>query len=71
MMTLPKTEADRCALLEALVDDGTLAGVLESLDSVCRAKAEHLRVNWQDSRSARTWDKAGVAVGRLSGRVHV
>ena len=44
--------------LEALVDKHGLAEVLAALSDVCMDKAEHLRVNWQDVRSARRYDEA-------------
>lgn len=42
--------------IEQLIDIHTLEVVLGDLIDVCGAKAEHLRVNWQDDRSAAAWD---------------
>ncbi len=42
--------------LEAMIDKHGLCHVLIGLSCVCGEKAEHLRVNWQDSKSARLWD---------------
>ena len=35
--------------LESLVDEASLAQVLETLSEICYAKAEHLETNWQTS----------------------
>jgi hypothetical protein len=51
--------ADQLEALEKLVDASTLATVLEALAEVCHEKAEHLRVNWQDSGMAVAWTRAG------------
>lgn len=52
--------------LEQIIDAQGLATVLERVADICGAKAEHLRVNWQDQSSARSWDKAARAVLRCS-----
>ena len=44
--------------LEQLIDQHGLLYVVAALELVCQEKAEHLRVNWQDQASARTWDRA-------------
>jgi len=43
--------------IEALVDAGTVGGVLSLLAEVCSAKADHIRTNWQDEQTAAIWDK--------------
>ena len=45
--------------LESMVDRYTLFEVLVALDVIAGDKAEHLRANWQDKVSARTWESAG------------
>jgi hypothetical protein len=42
--------------LEAMVDKVGLANVLYALEHICRAKADHIRENWQDDATAKTWD---------------
>lgn len=39
--------------LEDMVDTVDLHAVLEALASICYAKADHLRTNWQDVSTAR------------------
>lgn len=57
---------ERLEALEAMVDSATLAEVLEALADICHEKADHLRVNWQDSGMAVVWDRAGGRVQTLS-----
>ena len=45
-------------ILEELVDQHSLATVLEALATICYGKAAHLRENWQDASSALEWDRA-------------
>lgn len=48
-------ETEKLAL-EQLVDRHGLAGVVDALSDIAREKAEHIRVNWQDSVLADTWE---------------
>lgn len=60
--------ADATALahaVEHLIDLHGVAEVLNAVAQVCSEKAEHLRANWQDTRSAKAWDKASVRVSNL------
>jgi hypothetical protein len=44
--------------LEQVLDKmPSLASVVRALVAVCRDKADHLRTNWQDEGTARTWEK--------------
>lgn len=43
--------------LEKLVDATSINRVLESLVCVCRGKAIHLAVNWQDASTAKEWER--------------
>lgn len=56
--------------LEQLIDRASLQEVLSALADVCHEKAEHLRCNWQDESTARTWQRDGAALDRLSVKVH-
>lgn len=47
---------ERLDTLEALVDRIGLADVVDLLAEVASAKADHIRENWQDEVTARTWD---------------
>jgi hypothetical protein len=44
--------------LEALIDGSSLLDVLTGLSLICSEKADHIRDNWQDTTTARTWRKA-------------
>lgn len=51
--------------IETLIENMSLPGVLSILSQVCYEKAEHLRNNYQDLETARTWEKVGRAVGKI------
>ena len=53
------------ATIEALIDKHTLYMVLDSLSRVAWEKGQHLRENWQDTVSAKRWEKAGVELMNL------
>ena len=44
-------------LLEALIDKHGLDDVLSEIVTICRHKAEHVAVNWQDMALAKAWDR--------------
>jgi hypothetical protein len=54
------------AEIERLIDASSLLDVLTALECVCGEKAEHIRHNWQDKTTARPWDKASRAFGKLA-----
>ena len=54
--------------LEAMIDRHGLYTVLSMLSDVCSDKAQHLRSNWQDDRTATQWEKAMSIVDRAAGR---
>jgi hypothetical protein len=43
--------------LETMIDVYTLASLLDMLAEVSSEKADHLRSNWQDERTAVVWDR--------------
>ena len=51
--------------IEKLIDEHGLVSFLESLSTVCTGKAVHLSSNWQDTLSARPWDKAARKIGQI------
>ncbi len=51
--------------IEIMIENLSLSGMLSILSQVCYEKAEHLRTNWQDLETARTWEKVGRAVGKI------
>lgn len=52
--------------LESLVDQLTLAAVLEMLERICHKKAENLRTHWQDEHSAKLWEKAARQIEQIN-----
>lgn len=60
---------DAMATLESLVDRAGLANVVECLAIVCEDKAEHIRANWQDTRSANGWARASNALDKAAERI--
>jgi hypothetical protein len=44
--------------LERLIDATNLAAVVFALDVIAGAKADHIATNWQDTTTAKVWNKA-------------
>lgn len=42
--------------VEALVDQVGMNDMVDFLTAIAYAKAEHLRTNWQDEKSAKIWE---------------
>ena len=63
-------ECDK-TMLEQLIDRDGLEPVLRAIEEICHGKAEHVLTNWQDEKLARTWNRAGVAVGRAAANLPV
>lgn len=57
--------------LEAIIDRRGLANVAESIASIAREKAEHIRTNWQDASLAASWDQAARAFDRTAANIAV
>lgn len=57
--------------LEHLVDKYGLNAMLAELANVCGEKAEHLRVNWQDSDAAKEWEKAGNRIAKACSSIEL
>lgn len=53
--------------VEKLVDDLSVIGVLDCLEEVCNLKAQHLRENWQDEKSAKHWEKRAKQIAKAKG----
>lgn len=43
--------------LERVIDEQGLGQTIDAISAICREKAEHLRVNWQDKEQAKLWDR--------------
>lgn len=54
MQDLTNIDADA---IEVMIDRFGLDAVLETVADIAREKADHIRVNWQDSINARSWDR--------------
>jgi len=65
------TTKNLTAALEALVDAHSVADVLFDLEAICLEKADHIRANWQDSVTAKNWDKAARVCLAASRKVQV
>jgi hypothetical protein len=59
------------AALEALVDRHSVADVLLDLAFICAEKGAHIRENWQDSVTAKSWDKAAAICDKAAAKVTV
>jgi hypothetical protein len=57
--------------LEAMVDELGLYGVLDALQEIAYAKAEHLDMdsNWQDHNAARAWTKCASLLSSLEFKI--
>lgn len=58
-------------LLEQLVDQYGLMGVLGGLETICQEKGEHLRANWQDRETARQWEGAAKNLHRVQLKINI
>jgi len=56
--------------LEDMVDRWSVGAILNMLETICYEKAEHLRSNWQDEASAKSWTLAGYRLDRCYNTVH-
>ena len=43
--------------IERMIDVSSLEAILRALVEICDEKAEHIRANWQDVETARTWER--------------
>lgn len=60
------TEREALSKVEEIVDALGLSVVLATMGTVCAEKAEHLRANWQDNRTANVWARAGRSIDKLA-----
>jgi hypothetical protein len=54
------------ASLESFIDSNNLQDALQLLSTICWEKATHTLTNWQDSETAQAWEKAALAIERVS-----
>lgn len=55
--------------LEHLVDKTGVVDVLLALARMCNEQAEHLRCNWQDSVTAKHWDRIARTIDRCASKI--
>jgi hypothetical protein len=56
-------------MLEAFVDAHSIKGVLQMLQSISYAKADHIRDSWQDLQLSRQWELVGHKIGSLADKL--
>ena len=57
--------------LEDLIDRTSLSELIDAISQICYEKAEHIRSNWQDDRTARSWSAVATKLGNLSGSLKI
>lgn len=57
------TNEELAETLEQIVDRHSMHAVLEALETVCHAKADHLVSNWNDEGAARVWKRLAGKIG--------
>ena len=65
MKTVLEDGSPEFEVLEALVDRAGLRNVVYALACIARAKAEHIRTNWQDDLLAKLWDRNAGTLERV------
>lgn len=65
-MAIPSDAAD---VLEQIIDSSSLERLLELVADVCHEKAEHLRSNWQDRNTAKSWERDAAKLLKLAPRL--
>lgn len=55
--------------LESWIDAHGLVYVTTLLETICSEKAEHLRSNWQDANSAKSWDRDSKKLAAISQKI--
>ena len=62
-MSDSKLSTTELVKLEALIDHYGIAQLLIAISEICGEKAEHIAVNWQDTKLAKRWATLEGAVG--------
>ncbi len=58
--------AEMSESLEHLVDMHGLARILSTLSVIAAGKADHIRDNWQDNVTAKSWDRTARKIEALA-----
>jgi hypothetical protein len=56
-------------LVESLIDKHTLKDLLEAIGNIALEKSYHIKENWQDEVTAKTWESASKAVFKAYAKV--
>ncbi len=70
MTARPFPDKSQLETLERIVDATSLENVTAALAGIADAKADHIRINWQDKLLAREWDKASAILLRAANRIN-
>lgn len=65
------TRNETINLLEKILDQLTLSGLLTILSEICSLKEQHVEGNWQDHELGKKWRKAELALDKLAINVGV
>ncbi len=52
--------------IEVMIDRFGLSATLETVADIAREKADHILSNWQDSATARSWDRIANRIDRTA-----
>ena len=58
--------SDAMVALELLVDKVGVRNVLWALERICAGKAVHVAEAWQDSRTAKVWDRCATMMHKTA-----
>ena len=61
--------SDAMVELESMIDKVGIANVVYALESICFAKGQHLRANWQDANTAKAWERNAVRLRTAAGKL--
>ena len=64
-MIMAMAKSELYAKVEGLIDSAGLGRVITAFAEICYEKAEHIRENWQDNVTARSWERVGNQLGRV------
>lgn len=63
--TASSTQQQTAEQLEKFIDRFSLDKIIEEIAHICREKAGHIRENWQDEQTAKTWDKNALQLEKV------
>jgi NAD-dependent oxidoreductase involved in siderophore biosynthesis len=64
------TEANRLQDdLEAIVDEAGITAIVDALEAIAHAKAEHVSHAWQDDHLSRAWTRIAKHLGAARARI--